>query len=172
MVLDESGGLPDSSAGWRRYRDYLWLLAEEDPQARRERFASLSRGWQIGSTASRAEIRAGLAQGNDLIGRFTLLGADRESILTARAEVWEEQLRALAQAFQTPLNALPRQKSAVEKLRLAAAMKSTTSASNRWLAQRLQMGATDSVSSLLFRFRACGGTTEPGFKAILSGFRT
>jgi len=40
------------------------------------------------------------------------------------------------------------------------------------LAQRLQMGATDSVASLPHRFRAGGATEQPAFKAILSGFRT
>jgi REP element-mobilizing transposase RayT len=45
-------------------------------------------------------------------------------------------------------------------------------ASAAWLAQRLQMGASDSLSSLLHRFRASGGTTTPAFTSILSGFQT
>ena len=49
------------------------------------------------------------------------------------------------------------EKSALEKLILAAALKETTSVSMAWLAQRLQTGATDSVGSLLTRIRAAGG---------------
>ena len=44
------------------------------------------------------------------------------------------------------------------------------SVSMAWLAGRLQMGATDSVGSLLHRFHARGGTERPDFKHILSEF--
>jgi len=44
--------------------------------------------------------------------------------------------------------------------------------SREWLAGRLQMGASDSISSLLHRFRATGATERAEFKAILSGFRS
>jgi hypothetical protein len=47
----------------------------------------------------------------------------------------------------------PLLKSAPAKLKLATAMKMTTSVSNPWLAQRLQMGAASSVTSLVHRFR-------------------
>jgi hypothetical protein len=33
------------------------------------------------------------------------------------------------------------------------------------------MGASDSISSLLHRFRAAGATSQTEFKAIVSGFR-
>jgi hypothetical protein len=88
----------------------------------------------------------------------------------ARKEVWEERLRALATAFDISLDRLPAKKSAEEKLMLAAALKRTTSVSMVWLAERLQMGATDSIGSLLHRFHERGGTERPDFKRILSGF--
>ncbi len=75
----------------------------------------------------------------------------------ARIEWWEDRLRSLAGTFSIDLAGLPRKKSAIEKLILAAALQETTSGSMAWLAQRLQMGATDSVGSLLTRFRAAGG---------------
>jgi len=90
----------------------------------------------------------------------------------ARAEPWEDQLRALATAFGTTLDNLPRKKSAAEKRILATALKQTTSVSRAWLAQRLQRGASDSISSLLHRFCATGATERAEFKAIVSGFRT
>ena len=106
------------------------------------------------------------------LGPLQLLGADRAAILQARAEIWEQRLRDLARAFRTPLASLPPRKSAVEKLRLAAAMKMTTSVSNGWLAQRLQTGAVGSLGSLLTRFRAAGGTSRRDFKSALSQILT
>lgn len=169
-VLAESGGLADSATGWRSYRQYLAHMVELDPRLRDEKFAALTRSWAIGSAAFRAEIRARLKLPPARAARFALLGAEREAVREARREVWEEQLRALALAFGIALEHLPRKKSAIEKLTLAAALKATTSVSMAWLAQRLQMGATDSVGSLLHRFRASGATGDPAFKAILSGF--
>jgi hypothetical protein len=97
--------------------------------------------------------------------RFELLGADREAVRAARLEWWEERLRRCAAAFRIDLADLPRKKSAVEKLTLAAAMKQTTSVSMAWLAQPLQTGATDSVGSLLTRFRAAGCTETAEFRS-------
>jgi hypothetical protein len=58
-VLAESGGLPDMPAGWRRYYDYLGMLAEEDAKRREERYGRLSRGWKIGSADFQAELKKG-----------------------------------------------------------------------------------------------------------------
>lgn len=167
-VLQESGGLADTPAGWRSYAAYLGVLFEEHPLFREEKCARLVHGWAIGSATFRAELRNKLRQAAEQRSRFELVGADRLALRHARAEWWEDRLRTLAAAHAIDLAALPRPKSAHEKLRLAAAMKDTTSVSLAWLAQRLQMGATDSVASLLSRFRATGGR----FHARNSGFRT
>jgi hypothetical protein len=54
------------------------------------------------------------------------------------------------------------------KVRLAAALKRTTSVSNGWLAERLQMGQPASVSQFVRRFVLAGGLEEPAFSAALS----
>jgi hypothetical protein len=94
--------------------------------------------------------------------------AGRNATRDARSEWWEYRLRVLAQALAINLAELPRKKSAPEKLTLAAAMKDTTSVSLGWLARRLQMGATDSIASLLTRFRALREQS----RTKNSGFRT
>ena len=142
-----------------------------DPRFRDEKCAALTRTWVIGSAAFRAEIRTRLNQVSDRATRFSLLGAEREAVRLARTELWEDQLRALAKAFGITLDNLPRKKSATEKFILATALKQTTSVSREWLAQRLQLGASDSISSLLHRFRATDATERAEFKAIFSGFR-
>jgi REP element-mobilizing transposase RayT len=168
IVLTHSGGLADSPQGWRNYIGYLALLAEEDPNSREQKFAELTRGWAIGSPEFRAELFARMIQ--PIPARFALLGADVVAAREARMEIWEERLRGLATAFGISLDRLPPKKSATEKLLLAAALKRTTSVSIGWLAQRLEMGAPDSVGSLLHRFRVSGGMDGAKFKNVLSRF--
>ena len=79
-------------------------------------------------------------------------------------------LQKLAASIAIDLTGLPAQKSAPEKLQLASALKQLTSVSNRWLAQRLQMGAPTGVSSFLHRFQASGGTRTRSFRAAVEPF--
>ena len=158
-ILRESGGLGDTAAGWRCYLGYLALLAEEDAALRERRFGRLSSGWAIGSADFRQQLLQQALDEDRRTERFTLLGADRAAHEDARAVSWEESLRGLAARHGIDLNQLPRLKSAPEKLRLASAMKSATSVSNRWLAQRLQMGSVSSVATFIRRFRAAEHAT-------------
>jgi putative transposase len=167
-VLEGAGGLSDTKGGWHRYLDYLGVLAEEDEQRREAKFGRLSRGWLIGSTRFKAELKAELGAHECTRGRFELLGADRQAQLEARAELWEEKLQTLAKALGVALDKLPGERSAEEKVRLAAAMKKATSVSNGWLARRLQMGAPASVSQYVRRFRLAGGCGASDFKRVLS----
>lgn len=167
-LLHESGGLADTPAGWRSYEAYLGVLFEQDSAFREEKCSRLVRGWAVGSATFRAELREKLREAGEQRSRFLLVRSDRNAIRDARSEWWEDRLRVLAQSLAINLADLPRKKSAPEKLTLAAAMKETTSVSLGWLAQRLQMGATDSIASLLTRFRARGGRP----RAENSGFRT
>jgi len=167
-ILRQSGELADTPAGWRRYVDYLGLLAEEDGKRRKERFGRLSRGWAVGSEAFKAELQkelGGLSAGG---GRFELLGADGEAHREVREMVWAEKLVLAAQALGVDLNRFPEAKSAEQKVCLAAVMKAATTASNRWLTQRLQMGEPSSVSQYVRRFRLAGGEDSAGFKQAVS----
>jgi putative transposase len=167
-VLQESGGLADTPAGWRSYAAYLGVLFEQNPLFREEKCARLVQGWAIGSSSFRAELRSKLREAAEQRSRFEVVGADRLAIRQARAEWWEDRLRTLAASLEIDLSSLPRAKSAREKLLLAAAMRDTTSVSHVWLAQRLQMGAPGSIASLLCRFRA----TDGQFHARNSDFHT
>mgnify|MGYP000897054517 CR=1 FL=1 len=166
-VLRESGGLSDTSEGWRQYQGYLGLLTEEDSARREEKFSRLSRGWAIGSEEFKQELQSRVA---DPAGsRFELLGSDRQAHQEVQSAGWEDELRRLAQGLGVDLAALPSQRSAEEKVKLAAAMKTKTSVSNRWLAERLGMGAPDSVSQYVRRFRLHGGLQTTEFRNALSG---
>lgn len=167
-LLAESGGLPDTAAGWRRYLDYLGLLAEEDVQRREERFGRLSRGWMVGSAEFRAELQKGLEGMDGTQARFELLGADGTALREARAALWEEKLRAAAKALGLALGQLPAQRSAPDKVALASLMKQTTSVNNGWLAERLHMGQPASVSQYVRRFRLAGGPETRRYRQALS----
>ena len=100
--------------------------------------------------------------------RFALLGADAEAHREVRAALWEECLQRAAETFGVNLTLLPPQQSALDKVRLAAVMKATTSVSNGWLAQRLNMGAPAKVSQYVRRLRLGGGTATRLFRRALS----
>src|SRR6266498_302990 len=81
---------------------------------------------------------------------------------TRRTRRREEKLQAAAKRQRINLATLPEQKSAPEKVQLAARMKTTTSVSNQWLAERLQMDELASVSQYVRRRRAIDSTpTDP-----------
>jgi hypothetical protein len=75
-------------------------------------------------------------------------------------------------ALNLSLASLPAAKSASDKVRLAALLKHTTSVSNVWLTQRLQMGKASRVSQFVGRFRRDGGTETSDFKSALSRIAT
>ena len=56
-VLGERGGLSDDAAGWRRYQAALVKAAEAIAQTGRRKRGELSRGWCLGSAASRAGLK-------------------------------------------------------------------------------------------------------------------
>ena len=167
-VLGESGGLRDTPAGWRRYVDYLGVMAEEDAKLREERFGRLSRGWAIGSAEFKADLRKEFAARAVGSGGLELRGADGEAHREMRALLWEDRLGQLAKRLKVALDRLPARKSAEPKVRLAAAMKAVSSVSNVWLAERLKMGRPASVSQYVRRFRLRGGANAASFKAALA----
>jgi hypothetical protein len=167
-VLQQSGELAATAAGWLRYVSYLRLLAEEYAKHREDRFGRLSRGWAVGSRVFKAALREDLAALNPSGERFALLGADREAHRQVRAGIWEEKLVTVAKASGVRLDALPKPKSAPDKVWPAAVLKVGTFVSNGWLAERLQMGEPASVSQYVRRFRLRGATVSPRFQRALS----
>lgn len=167
-VLEQSGGLKDTPAGWRNYVEYLGLLAEEDSKRREERFGRLSRGWMIGSEEFRAALQNDLEVAAGAAQAFELAGADRAGQRQLREQHWEKQLQLLAKALGVRLDQLPVQRSAPPKVELAAGMKAICSVSNGWVAQRLNMGKPASVSQYVRRHRLEGKTETAAFRRALS----
>lgn len=165
-VLAESGGLADTPAGWRTYREYLGFLAEEEAKLKEEKFGRLSRGWMVGSKEFKQALRKDLAELGSDLEKNRLLGARPGP--EWREEQWEEKLLQAARVLKIKTDRLPARKSATEKVHLAALLKATTAVSNGWLATRLDMGQPASVSQFVRRFRLAQSDKTPAFRAALS----
>ena len=152
-ILRESGNLEDSTAGWKSYTAYLGLLAEEDPKRRDEIYGSLIKGWCIGSPEFRAMLRMRMGSEGVAADKMSLLGINQAALQKDRENDWEKCLQAALVALNLPLDRMPPQKSALEKVRLASVLKNRTAVSNIWLAARLQMGLPASAGKFIHRFR-------------------
>jgi hypothetical protein len=95
-------------------------------------------------------------------------GPEALALLAIRQKQWQGALNAGAKYLKIELSELPRPKSAPVKVALAAAMRSTTSASNQWLAEKLQMGKAASVSQFVRPFRLAENQKTRKFKILLS----
>lgn len=171
-VLAEAGGLADTGAGWRRYQDYLGVLAEEKPTERENKFGKLSRGWAVGTKDFRHGLIRELRQRGAELERAARHGAAEGERSEFRAEIWEERLNELAKQAGVSLAKLGKRKSDASKVLLAAAMKESTDVSNGWLSERLAMGTPGSVSQFVRRFRLQGGRNLAALKKILSQVET
>ena len=150
VVLGAAGGLPDTKAGWKKYLDYLEFLATDAGKKKELVAARLSRGWCVGGREFKADMRREMAAKNAELERFA--GLEPEAVKAERIELWEERLLALAKAAKIKLAALPARKSHPDKTLLAAALKQSTSVSNGWLSERLQMGRPASASQFARRW--------------------
>ena len=166
-VLDAAGGLPDTPRGWRRYHDYLAFRVSDDPAARAERFKKLSRGWCIGDEAFREQLRQRM-QGDDRSPPKRFEGMTSAEWAAERSSRWELALRHMAREADVDLQHLGRPTNASGKVILAYLLKTTTDASNAWIAERLAMGQPATVSQNVRRFRLGGEATKPRLRALLS----
>lgn len=138
-TLRAAGELADTAAGWRRYLEYLAWQAEEGPMGKNRAYASLSRGWAIGSDSFKQALLKDEAVLADARAWETGGAAEvREGRWTARLE---ETLRRVPPAVQATA-----QKSAPWRVAVAAYLKETTDVSNGWLAEHLEMGSPFYVS--------------------------
>jgi putative transposase len=148
-VLLEAGDLPDSAPGWKRYVQYLEFLST-DAMAKRELAAKrMSRGWCVGDAQFKSEMAIAARQRSAGLERFA--GLEPTAMHEVRVAHWEEQLQKWARVARIDLAQLSDLKSHPNKTLLAAAMKASTSVSNGWLAQRLDMGEPASASQFVRR---------------------
>jgi REP element-mobilizing transposase RayT len=138
-ALAEAGGLADDPAGRRAYANYLAWQAEEGPAGKSKAYASMSRGWALGT----AGFKQALLQDHQVA--VDARAWEQDGVREVRAAKWAKVLDGLRRqlpAKKTMSSSL----SARWKVALAVQMKATTDASNGWLAEQLQMGSAAYLS--------------------------
>ena len=165
-VLEESGGLSNTSSGWRKYREYLQWMATDPQEKKSLAEAKLSSGWCKGSKSFRKAMKDEAREKGAFLDRVRFEGLDPEELKSERHAYWEETLTRIAHLAEVDLEELPRGKMAKEKKILAAAMKQETSVSNGWLAERLGMGSAATVSQSARR-----GLQDEEVAAIVAGIQ-
>ncbi len=143
-ALHHAGGLADTPAGRRKYLDYLAWLAEDEPAQQEQKFATMSKGWIIGTRDFAKEMHH---EHGAVIGQGKRMAAEMRA---TREELWRDELLALLRKHRRAESELAvGPKSAEWKVELAATLKARTTATNRWLADALHMGGLYQVSRLV-----------------------
>jgi len=152
-ALDAAGGLKDTAPGRRKYRDYLRWLAEDESEQKKLDFDKMCSGWALGTLEFKKEV---------LKSEGLLKDADRQAVLLEGASLqeanelqWEALLqRGLQAADKGAADIQSERKSADWKVWIAYLLKHRSSASNIWIAKKLNMGAAQAVSLHTSRFQA------------------
>ncbi len=138
-ALLAAGSLANNRTGWRSYLDYLVWQASDGPAGKNAAYATMSRGWALGSEAFKQSLL-------------------RDHVIAAEARAWESQgvreIRAARWqgALDAALARLPADartashQSASWKVAVAAHLRATTDVPNGWLAEQLGMGSAIYVS--------------------------
>lgn len=108
--------------------------------------------WCIGSKEFKKEQLEIIKAKAVSLEEIAWLGLTREEDEEIRKEQWAETLAVFAGKSKINLKNLPPKKSAPEKAALAYLMKKSTSATNAWLAEHLDMGQAGSVTQVVKRF--------------------
>jgi len=143
-VLDHAGGLPDTPDGRAKYLDYLAWLQEDDLARKQLQFDRLSKGWVVGSPEFKKEL---IIEHRHLAAALERGDADDEELAVG---MWESRVRCYLDALdKTDGDLANDSKGATWKVAIAMAMKTRTTASNPWLAERLVMGSPFRLSRLV-----------------------
>lgn len=151
-ALQEAGALADTRAGRQVYAQYLAWQSADGPAGKSKAYATLSKGWALGSREFKAA----------LIKEHALAASTRAWEIAGAAEIrvqqWQDALtQALHHSGKTGGEAATEPKSAPWKVAIAAHLKQKTQASNRWLCEQLHMGTPVAVSQHVGWLRRQGG---------------
>jgi putative transposase len=144
-LLGEHGIPRDSKEGRREFgrRMEMRRLAEDDPK----QLKSLRRGWCLGSEAFRKEL---LAQMSERIGEHHYGEERAESDLEQAERVVRRELEKLG---WTERDLMLLAKGDARKVKLALRLRAETTATVKWIAQRLKMGTATYLNHLLYWHR-------------------
>ena len=138
-----TSGLTDDATGWRNYMAHWRRIAGDAGEPGPEEVGELSRGWALGTPVWRQKLAREHAH-RSLTQPF---GPEALEIKEAH---WSNVMSTLMkQAGRTREEAAGDWKGAPWKIVIARALRQSTTATNRWIARELNMGAPSSVSQYL-----------------------
>jgi len=139
--LEGAGGLSDSRAGRDRYESYLAWLAEDEQAKSAAAFDRMSKGWALGTKEFK---RAVIEDEKSRLAALELGSADYEE---AREQMWEAELERCMKVLGKASSDLSADsKSCDWKVAVATRLKRAMMCRNPWIGQRLNMGASASIS--------------------------
>jgi REP element-mobilizing transposase RayT len=135
---------PDSEAGMVEYAKHLKMAEENDPGARDELTRKYCQGWSVAS----AEYRRGLQERYAELEEAADWGGKEVGEL--REAKWSQALEALiAECGKSLTDAIRERKSAPWKIEVARGLRARTTATNKWIAEKLAMGHPTRVCNLI-----------------------
>ena len=158
--LEAAGGLQDTRAGKHSYRDYLVWLSADDEACRDLGFETMSRGWAKGTKAFKKAV---LDDQQDVL-RGRIVESEAAEMREPR---WERNLAYGLAALGRHADELETSKKGERwKVALARYLRERLLVPNAWLAERLQMGTSNSVSSRVSRYRRESGSSDDEWNTL------
>lgn len=136
--------LPDTLAGVRRYATHLELCEEQDPKQKAALTKRYCRGWFIGSHEEKKALTEDL---NKKHKDVDWEGADLKEIKIGQWEALTAEALKKRKKQQSDIESDA--KGAEWKNEIALLLRAKTTASNPWIAERLNMGHPSRISNLL-----------------------
>jgi REP element-mobilizing transposase RayT len=151
-ALEHAGGLKDTPSGRKKYRDYLEWLSTNSPAQKEMAFEKMCCGWALGTKPFKKRLLE--TEGLLREGSFEALKLEGRELQEANELQWEQMLERMLQKLEKDDAAIrSEKKSALWKVWIANVLKSHSSATNVWIATKLNMGAAQSVSMLTSRLK-------------------
>jgi len=143
IALEFAGGLSDTPAGRRKYREYLGWLSENDEESKRLGFENMTKGWAKGTVDFKRSVLENLK--------------DEQMRKVVESEASEMREPAWMRTLSAGLIVLGRDETELEtsrkgadwKVALARLLRERHLTPYRWIATNLKMGAPSYVQSLV-----------------------
>ncbi len=158
--LGSAGGLEDKPKDRKLYRDYLDWLSESEPERKKLGFEKMCRGWAKGTKEFKKAV---LKDEADLVNR-RIVEAEAKEMAEPR---WERGLKqGLVCLGRTESELKTERKGALWKVALCRHLRERFLVPNPWLAERLNMGTANSLSSLVSRHKSSTAKTDKSWKIL------
>ena len=173
-ALEAAGGLADTQYGRSKYTEYLQWLAKDASAQKEMAFEKMCRGWALGTKAFKKGLIAEATEaekvvdGSDPKTDKETIRYDSKSLREANELRWELVLDQCMESLGKTTKMVELDlKSADWKILIAAVLKHKTSASNGWIAKKLNMGVPHAVSRYVGEFKQNANDKRKDFLELM-----